>query len=172
VTVQNEVVWLLDTIDANYPSAFPDDLALRNRDEPRTRYPDGAGGFDLVREKGVSLDRWTVVGVASGSTTRELYGTKPQYDVETTLDVRVEAKADEEWGEMADVETFDTLVGYVQYAINQELSYPAVDTGDEDIGRVQYQDLGITDETNQSRENKDYYQTTFTVRLRGKQDTP
>lgn len=172
MTVQNEAVWLLDTIRDNYSGGLPDDVALRNRDEPRTRYPDGVGGFDIVREKSVSTDRWRVVGVSTGSINREFYGTKPQYNVTTTLDVRIESKADEEWGETADIETFETLVAYVQHAINQETSYPAVDTGTDDIGRVVYQDLGIIDENTLSVDNKDYYLTTFTVRLRGKQDTP
>ena len=41
MTVQNEVTWLIDVIQTNWPGVeFPPSLALRNRDEPLTIYPD------------------------------------------------------------------------------------------------------------------------------------
>lgn len=168
MTVQNEVAWIIDIIKSNYPATWPADLVRRNRDDAVTLdKPDSP-----VKEKAVSVDRYNVIGVSTGSKNRSLYGTTPQYDVETTVDVRIEGKYVDDWGEVADIDEWKTLVAYVQNAINQELTYPAVDTGNEDIGRVQYQDLGIIDETDQSVQHKDYYLTTFTVRLRGKQDTP
>ena len=168
MTVQNEVAWLLDIIRTNYPVTWPDDLARRNRDDSVTLdKPDAP-----VRENGVELTEYNVVGVSTGDKNRELLGTKPQYDVETTLDVRIEAINESEFGRIADDDAFKTLVAYIQHAINQELTYPAVDTGDEDIGRVVYKDLGIIDEQNLSSDDRDFYRRDFSVRLRGFQDTP
>ena len=169
MTVQNEVTWLIDVIQTNWPGVeFPPSLALRNRDEPLTIYPDGA----TVREHGVSLDAWYTTSLAHGATTRSFYGNDPQYDTTTTVDVWVEAKADEAWGEADDIDAFRTLVAYVQAAINTELTYPTVDTGDDDTGRVTYLDLRIADTDHRSREFKDQYRTDFTVEFRGREQTP
>ena len=168
MTVQNEVKWLLDVIQTNYPGQWPDDLVRRNRDDSVTLdKPDSP-----IKEEGVELTNYNVVGVSTGNKNRALFGTKPQYDVETELDVRVEAIHENEYGQIADDDEFKTLVAYIQNAINSNLTYPAVDTGDEDIGRVVYRDLGIINEQNLSTDNRDYYQRDFTVRLRGYQDTP
>lgn len=175
MTVQNELAWLLDTIQTNWPGGDPpDDLALRNRDEPETRYPDPTwtDGYVTEREQGVSLDAYNTVGVSSGSVQYDVYGTKPQYRVTTTLDVRVEAKSEFEHGQAVDVADFDTLVAYVQHAINTQLTYPEVDPTAEDIGRVVYLDTRIQDQQNLASGDKDYYRTDFTVALQGNQDTP
>ena len=175
MTVQNEVEWLLDTIRAEWPGGNPPDtVALRNRDEPETRYPDPtwAEGVKTVREKAVSTDRWTVVGVSSGSVQREPYGTRPQYRVQTTLDVRVESKTGDSWGESDDVSDFDTVVAYTQEAISKKITYPEVDPNAESIGFVVYLDSVIQDQQNLSSGDKDYYRTDFTVLLRGNQQTP
>jgi hypothetical protein len=191
MTVQDEVSWLLDVIRDEWPESYwPQNVALRNRDEPRTRYPDDEafGGtaydsaqydstqvvttdFRTVREEAADVDRDIVISVSSGSTQRTFYGNKPQYRVERNLDVRIESKPDEEWGESVDVEAFNRTARYTQRAINTELTYPDVPSGD-DVGRIEYLDLGIVDENRLSVENKDYYLTTFTVRMRGNQDTP
>lgn len=161
MVVQDEVGWLLEIIKSNWPEAsFPSNLARVNRDEPRVLETD-------ERTMAVSLDRWNVVGVSSGSIQRELFGTSPQYRVQTTLDVRVEAKANEEWGEASSVADFDTLVAYIQAAITDETTYPDVDPSAESIGRVHYLDARIQDETRQSANYKDSYRTDFTVELRG-----
>lgn len=166
MTVQNEVTWLINTIESNWPGvAFPNSLALRDRDDARTYYPNRT-----VREKGVELSRWSCVSVSTGSTNRQLYGTTPQYRVEHELDVRVQGAHPEEHGPIDDVDEFKTLVAYVQNAINGEITYPEVDTGTEDIGRVTYLDLGIVNENNLSAQAKDYYRTDFTVRIRGNAD--
>jgi len=168
MTVQNEVKWLLDVIQTNYPGVWPSDLVRRNRDDSVTLdKPESP-----IKEEGVELTNWNVVGVSTGSKNRELFGTGPQYRVETELDVRIEGLHENEYGEIADDDEFKTLVAYIQQAINTQLSYPAVDTGDEDIGRVIYRDLGIINEQNLSTDNRDYYQRDFTVRLRGYEDTP
>jgi hypothetical protein len=164
MTVQNEVKWLLDVIKSNYPGGFPTDgLVRRNRDDSVTLdKPDSP-----VKEEGVELTNYNAVSVATGSVNRELYGQTPQYRVETELDVRVEGLDEREYGEIASDSEFKTLVRYVQKAINDEITYPAVDTGDEDIGRITYLDLSIPNEQNLSADAKDYYRVDFTVRLRG-----
>jgi len=166
MTVQNEVEWLLDVIKSNYPAAWPDNLVRRNRDDSTT--------YDKptspVHEKGVELTNHSVVSVATGSTNRQLYGTTPQYRVEHELDVRVQGAHPEEHGPIASDSEFKTLVAYVQKAINDEIVYPVVDTGTEDVGRVTYLDLAIVNENNLSAQAKDYYRTDFTVRMRGNID--
>lgn len=167
--VQNEVTWLIDVVRDQWPGVvFPATLALRDRDEPLTYYPDG----ETIREEAVALDAYSVASFAHGAQTREFYGNAPQYDVTTTVDVQVEAKTHFEWGEADDIDDFNTLVAYLQNAINTQLTYPAVDTGDDDTGRVVYLDLAIQDVDYRSKEFKDQFRTDFTVRLRGRQDTP
>lgn len=169
MTVQNEVAWLLGVIQDQWPgTSWPDDLVRRNRDDHVTLDKSDSP----VKEMGVSLDQYNSVGVSTGSKNRELFGTKPQYNVETTLDVRVEGKHEDEWGRITDDDEFKTLVAYIQHAIDTQLTYPSVDTGDEDIGRVTYEDLGILTDTHNSVEQLSHYLRVFTVVLRGKQDTP
>jgi hypothetical protein len=180
MTVQNEVEWLIDVIQSNYPVAWPDDVVRRNRDDSTTYdKPDSP-----VHEKGVELTNWSVVSVATGSTNRELYGTGPQYRVEHELDVRVQAAHPEEHGTVASDTEFKRLVSYVQHAINSKIVYPKVELGTvgastvgdatvsdtEDIGYVTYLDLAIVNENNLSAQAKDYYRTDFTVRMRGNID--
>lgn len=169
MAVQDEVTWLIAVIQDNWPGVeFPSNLALRDKDESRTFYPDGT---DRV-EQSVNADSYATVGVAHGNRTQQFYGNKPQYDVETTVDVEVEAKSDREWGESEDKIWFNTVATYTQNAINTQIQYPQVDTGDENIGRVTYLDLAIQDVDYRSREFKDMFRRDFTVRLRGRQDTP
>jgi hypothetical protein len=163
MTVQNEVAWLIDVIQSNYPTAWPDDLVRRNRDDATTYDKPNSP----VHEKGVELTNWSVVSVSTGSTNRELYGTTPQYRVEHELDVRVQGAHPEEHGPIASDSEFKTLVRYIQFAIDQEMVYPEVDPDAEELGRITYLDLSIVNETNLSAQAKDYYRTDFTVRMRG-----
>jgi hypothetical protein len=184
MAAQNELRWLLDTLVTAWPtagslggSAPPETVAFRNRDEPETYYypdtePAGIDDYDAVREQAAPTDGFRTVGVASGAETREFYGNKPQYDVTTTLDVRVQEKSEFEAGAAEDVADHDTLVAYCQRAINTTITYPEVDPDADAIGRVVYLDAGITDTDRRSREFKDQFLTEFTVRLRGRQDTP
>lgn len=163
MTVQNETKWLLEVIQSNYPMAWPDDLVRRNRDDSITLDKDNSP----VKEEGVELTNYNAISVSTGSVNRELYGQTPQYRVEHELDVRVEGLSDYEHGQIGSDDEFKSLVAYVQNAINQEITYPNVDTGTEDIGRVVYLDLGIVNESSLMADAKDYYRTDFTVRLRG-----
>lgn len=165
MATQNEVRWLLGVIRDNWPVSWPDDLTRVNRDKPEILQT----GEESVS---VNLERWNAIHVASGSVQRELYGNKPQYEVQTTLDVRVEAKPERDRGNVADDAAFGTLVDYTQHAIDTQLVYPNVDPDAEDIGRVVYLDARITDEQNDLAVEKDHYRTEFTVELRGNQDTP
>lgn len=166
MVVQDEVRWLLGVIQSEWPDpSLPDDLARINRDAPENL----ATGKSSIS---VDLERYNAIHVSSGSVQREFYGNQPQYSVDTTLDVRVEAKAERDRGNVADDAEFNTLVRYAQHAINTQLSYPNVDPDAEDIGRVQYEDTRIEDEQRLAAGDKDYYRTDFSVRLTGKADTP
>jgi len=91
--------------------------------------------------------------------------------VTTTLDVRVEEKSVYEGGTAESDAAHETLVTYIQNAINTQLTYPEVDPDAEDIGFVVYLDAAIVDEDDLASDDKDYYLTTFSVRLRGREDT-
>lgn len=170
MAVQDEVSWLLGIIKSSWPGmSFPSNLARVNRDEPKTIYSDDTE----ERQVAASLDRYNTVGVSKGSVNREVFGTKPQYRVTTVLDVRVEAKADEEWGETTDINGFEELVRYVQEAVNSNIVYPDVDESPSDTtGVIQYQDARVIDEQPLSSAYKDQYRTDFGVQLTGNQDTP
>ncbi len=232
MTVQNETRWLLETIIDEWPGtgslggdAPPDYLILRDRDDGVNYYadadaddPDAPDGYEGVRETTTSHDGFATVGISEGAVTREFYGNKPQYDVTTTLDVRVAEKSVWENGTAESSAAHKTLVAFIQRAINTQLTYPEVDgVGDrdalqissgetvtvadgeerrdstlsvedggtltveeggthvlygEDIGGIVYLDAAITDEDNLESADQDAYQTTFTVRLRGREDTP
>jgi len=186
MTVQNETRWLLETIIDEWPGtgslggdAPPDYLILRDRDDGVNYYadadaddPDAPDGYEGVRETTTSHDGFATVGISEGAVTRDFYGNKPQYDVTTTLDVRVAEKSVWENGTAESSGAHKTLVAFVQRAINTQLTYPAVDPDAEDIGRIVYLDAAITDEDNLESADQDAYQTTFTVRLRGREDTP
>lgn len=166
MAVQDEVSWLLGVIHDEWPGTFPDDTVRINRDEPEILETG-------ERSVSVDLERNNAIGVSSGSVQRELYGTQIQYRVDTTLDVRIEAKAGSDWSEAnTDVASFNELVAYTQHAINSRIKYPEVQPNADPIGRVIYLDLRIEDETRLASGDKDYYRTDFTVRLRGNAQTP
>lgn len=169
MVVQDEVTWLLETIKDSWNGTFPDNLARFNRDEPKVIYPDDTE----ERTNSPDAQRYNTVGVSKGSVNREFRGQKPQYRTVTVLDVRVTARADEEWGEETNVSTFETLVREIQETINQNISYPSVDESpSNDTGTVTYHDVGVFNEQPLSSQFKDQYRTDFEVRLRGDQDTP
>lgn len=186
MTTQDEVRWLINTIIDNWPTTGslgdtnpPDDLVLRNRNDAITYYrdvtatdPNAPDDYEGVREQAAPTDGFRSVGVSDGAITRSFYGNKPQYDVETTLDVRVEEKSVYENGTAESDAAHKTLVAFIQEAINTQLTYPDVDPDAEAIGTIVYLDAAIIDEDRLASQNKDYYQTNFTVRLRGREDTP
>lgn len=166
VAVQDEVRWVLRTIKAEWPEpTWPDHLARVNQDEPENLRTG-------ERVKTVDEEYFNSIRVSSGSVQRELFGQKPQYNVQTTIDVQVRGKSEHSDGKIEDVSEFNTLVARVQFAINTQITYPQVDPDADDLGRIEYEDTRITDEQRLSRGDKDYYRTDFTVLLTGKQDTP
>ena len=186
MAVQNEVRWLLDTLVTAWPTtgtlggtAPPDTVAFVNRDEPYTYYyPDDGtepvtlDDYDREREQGAPTDGFRTVGAAMGSGTNEFYGNKPQYDVTTSVDVRVQEKTAYEGGVVDSNAAHRTLVAFIKEAINANIVYPTVDSAAEDVGRVIYEDLRIANTDYRSREFTNQYRTEFTVELRGKEDTP
>lgn len=166
MAVQDEVRWVLRTIKAEWPEpTWPDHLARVNQDEPENLRTG-------ERVKTVDEEYFNSIRVSSGSVQRELFGQKPQYNVQTTIDVQVRGKSEHSDGKIEDVSEFNTLVARVQFAINTQITYPQVDPDADDLGRIEYEDTRITDEQRLSRGDKDYYRTDFTVLLTGKQDTP
>jgi len=166
VATQNEVRWLLGVIRDEWPAAWPDDLTRVNRDKPEILQT----GEESVS---VNLERWNAIHVASGSVQRELYGvTSQQYDVQTTLDVRVEAKPERDRGNVTSDADFGVLVARVQAAIDSVSYYPNVDADASDIGRVSYLTAQIQDEQNDLSVDKDHYRTEFSVRLDGNRTLP
>ena len=186
MAAQNELRWLLETLVTDWPTtgplggtAPPATVAFRDRDEPYTYYyptdgtePATLADYEREREEGVPTDGYRTVGVGTGSGTSEVYGNKPQYDTTTSLDVRVQEKTAFENGVVDTNAEHKTLVAYVKEAINSNIVYPTVDPDADDIGRVEYEDLLITNTDYRSREFKDQYRTEFTVELGGKEDTP
>jgi len=166
MSVQNETTWLLGVIKDNWPGAsWPSDLVRRNRDNAET--------LDAVgrREEGVDLDLYNAISVSYGSRQDELFGTTPQYRIQTVLDVRIEGVHEDEHGQITDDDEFRKLVKYTQHAIDTQITYPSVPSTD-DIGRVEYLDLRIQDETAGLSAAKDYYDYTFSVSMRGNKNTP
>jgi len=126
MAVQDEVRWVLDTIRTNWPAEWPDDLSRVNRDDPKNL----ATGKESIS---IDLERFNAIHAASGSVQREVFGTEPQYRVTTTVDVRVEAKAERDRGNVTNDAVFNELVKYAQYAINSELVYPEVNVAYDDL---------------------------------------
>lgn len=187
MATQDETRWLINTIIAEWPTTGslgdthpPANVVFRNRDdgtefyyEPGVGDPDAPTDYEAeFNETAAPTDGFRTVGVSFGATTNDFYGNKPQLDVETTLDVRVAEKSDFESGTASDAADHRTLVEFVKQAINTQLTYPDVDPDAEDIGRTQYLDALITDEDSLMSDNQDWFQTDFTVRLRGREDTP
>lgn len=126
MAVQDEVRWVLDTIRTNWPDTWSKDLARINRDDPKNL----ATGKESIS---VDLERFNAIHASSGSVQRKVFGTKPQYRVTTTVDVRVEAKPKRDRGNVENDAVFNQLVKYTQYAINSELVYPEVDVAYDDL---------------------------------------
>lgn len=163
--VQNEVEFILALIKQEWPAdSFPNDLVRINRDEPLILETD-------ERTQAVNLDNVAAVGVSLASRSKELFGTSPQYRVETVVDVRIEAKPEPEKGRVRDAPAFKTLVAYVQAAINSRLTYPDVPS-DDPLGRIEYLDLQIENDDDQEQDYKNYYRYDFSVRMRGNQELP
>lgn len=158
--VQDEVRWLLETIADEWPDGeFADESAVRiDRDEPEVLETG-------KNTKSVELSRFAAIGVSEGDRSRDPIGTEFHYDVQTILDVRVEASR----GEIGSKSEFRRLVRYAQAAIDTERTYPTIEA-DEDIGYVHYEGARIESEQDLSHEYADHWRVNFDVRLVGKQD--
>lgn len=168
MAVQDEVAWVLDTIRANWPGAWPADgdgterLYRVNRDEP------------LVietgrREKKVELSKASVLGASLGTRVPEVAGPDNRRRVTTTVDCRFKGLASQNggYGHVDSNNHAKQIALYAQNAVQQELSYPAVDPDADDIGRVAYHTVTVDDPTDSSQEWQDEYFWTWTVRLIG-----
>ena len=169
--VQDEVAWVLDTIRENWPVDWPADddgterLYRINRDEPEILETG-------ERTKSVELTQASALGVALGSRTTEAVGTGYEHRVTTTLDCRLRGLTDQEYGHIESAADAKRLALSANHALLQERSYPDVDPGDEEIGRVAYHSLFVDDPTDRSHEYADTFWWDWTIRLVGYEDLP
>lgn len=168
MAVQDEVVWVLETIRSNWPGQWPADsdgterLYRVNRDEPEVLETG-------ERTKSVEYTTASALGASLGSRTPEPVGQGYDHRVTTTIDCRLKGltSAGEEFGHIESSNKAKQFALYAQHAILQERSYPSVDPAAEDIGRVAYHTAYAEEPTDRSREYVDEYFWTWTVRLVG-----
>ncbi|GGK74532.1 hypothetical protein [Haloarcula sebkhae] len=168
MAVQDEVAWVLETIRTNWPGSWPADddgterLYRVNRDEPLVLETD-------QREKTVELSTASALGASLGSRVPEVAGPDNRRRVTTTVDCRFKGLTSQggEFGHVDSNKHAKQIALYAQNAIQQELSYPAVDPDADDIGRVAYHTVTVDDPTDSSQEWQDEYFWTWTVRLIG-----
>ena len=181
--VQDEVRWVLETIAEEWP--VPPQAAVYGT-EYGTIYSTDTGGFadeDVVRidrdepevletgkrTKAVELTQTASIGVSEGDRPREPIGTEFHYDIETVLNVRIEAAHAAIHGTVDSKSEFRRLVRYTQAAISADRTYPSIEA-DDHVGLIHYEDARIENEQSLSHEHGDYFRTDFDVRLTGKQD--
>lgn len=168
MAVQDEVVWVLETIRENWPGEWPADddgterLYRVNRDEPEVLETG-------ERTKGVEFTTASALGASLGSRVPEVAGPDNRRRVTTTVDCRFKGLTSQggEWGHVESNNHAKQIALYAQHAIQQELSYPSVDPDAEDIGRVAYHTVTVGDPTDRSQEWQDEYFWTWTVELVG-----
>lgn len=172
MSVQNEVRWLLELIEAAWPSygvepygdtyggEFPASTVRIDRDEPRILETG-------ERKKRVKLNRHNAISATLSTRDRQPIGTEFDYHVETVVGVRIEGVAASTHGQLDDIDHFNYLVAATQHAIGEERSFPDVDPDAPALGRIAYTDARIENEQRLSNEDKDYYRADFDVRLRG-----
>ncbi|SEQ30736.1 hypothetical protein [Natrinema salaciae] len=173
MVVQDEVMWVLETIKTNWPGDWPADdggterLYRVNRDEPEVLETG-------QREKSVEMTRASALGASLGSRTPEAAGQGYDHRVTTTIDCRLKGLTSQggEHGHIESSNKAKQFALYAQNAILQERSYPSVDPDAEDIGRVAYHTAYADDPTDRSREYMDEYFWTWTVRLVGYETLP
>jgi hypothetical protein len=165
--VQDEVTWVLETVQSNWPgTAFPDDMARINRDEPEILETGD-------RTRSLELEEWNAIGASLADRPSDPVGTEYDKRVETTVSCRLEALHADEWGHVNSATHFERLVRYAQHALDVERSYPTVDDVDADgIGSVAYHTLINENETDLSEDDKDYFRRDWDVRLVGYSSLP
>jgi hypothetical protein len=159
---QNETQWVLETVLSNWPDPlFPNDLVRLNNDRPEIL----ASGR---REKDVEFTKHNVVRAGGGDVSRSVTGPEFWYDIETIIDVGVEAAHDSVYGHISGDDAFRTLVNKVQRAIDDAREYPTVSgTG---VGEIAYHTAIIQSEVRQLAADEDHYRSEFEVHLLGKQE--
>lgn len=164
--VQDEVMWVLETIKSNWPGDWPADddgqerLYRVNRDDPEVLETG-------ERKKEVPFETASPLGASLGSRDPTPIGTEYDHDVTTTIDCRIKGLTTRHRGHIESDNHAKQLALYAQHAILQERSYPTVDPDADDIGRVDYHTARVTGPTNSSREYLDEYLWTWTVELDG-----
>jgi hypothetical protein len=163
---QNEVRFILDIIADNWPEVkIPSVIRRIDRDEPEVLETG-------QRQRSIDLEDAVAISAGLAGKSREPLGTEFNYDIQTEIDLRIEAVHESEFGAISGINEFTGLTDRVKRALNEARTFPDVDPAPApdvgQIGRVAYLDLRIVDETVQSGGRADYYRSNLTVQLRGR----
>lgn len=167
-TPQNEVRYVLGTLEANWPGEeYPDHLARIDRDEPEILETG-------ERTKSLELTKWNAVGASLSDRITTPRGAEYDHDVETVVSIRVEGLTSQsgQWGHIDSSSHFESLVRHIQRALLLGRSYPDVTPDADDLGYVTYMDLRVENERDLSAESRDYFRRDFDVRLTGIEQLP
>lgn len=162
--VQDEVRWLLETIEEEWPGGnFAEENVVRvDFDAPEILE-------NSERRQGVELSQHASITTLEGDRARDPLGTEFDYEVETILDVRIEGVHEHAGGTISSKNEFRRLKNYTQAAIDARRTYPTIDADDE-VGLVNYFEGRIENENSFMNEHSDEFRVDFEVRLRGDQD--
>lgn len=162
--VQNEVRWALEAIAAEWPGgAFEDEDVVRiDRHEPELLETG-------ERTKTTEFSRHAAIAVSRPSRTREPLGTEFNYNVETTLDIRIRGSHVRAGGTISSDDEFQRLVNYTQAALDARRKYPSI-KADDPIGHVTYLEAIVDGPKDISSNNLDDFANNIEVRLNGRQD--
>jgi hypothetical protein len=168
MTAQNEVRFILNTIKSNWPDpSFRSDILRIDEDDPRVLE---------TGKRSASVDLGDAVAIRCSETdrSREPQGTGFNYEVETDLSVTLEAVHESEFGQVSDSTEFRGVVNKTLRAINAARTYPDVQPASDSVGKIEYLDARITDQSTppEAQAANDYFAEEITVRLRGRKKLP
>lgn len=165
---QNEVRWLLDRIEQNWPDgAFRSDIVRIDEDEPEVLETGR-------RSASVELSNFIAIRAGEFSRSRDPQGAEFNYEIETDLSVTIEAVHADEFGQVDSAREFRGVINKTLNAINQARTYPAVEPTSDPVGRIKYLDAQIADQSTppEARQAANFFAEELTVRLRGRKELP
>jgi len=165
-----ETEFVLGAIGDNWPGGQPDDVIRVNEDKPEILGGQQSG----QRERSVDLSRAAVVRAATGDRSRSPSGLEFRYEVETDVEISVEAVHERDHGTVASLREFNGFVRGVRAALNSARQFPEVQYSDGALQPVTYHTLEVSEESTALSEPRqsNYYRHDLTVRLHGKEPTP
>jgi len=165
-----ETEFVLSAIRDNWPGGQPDSVIRLNEDKPEILDGPQAG----QRERSVDLSQAAVVRAATGDRSRSPSGLEFRYEVETNIEISVEAVHERDHGTVASLREFNGFVRGVRAALNSVRQFPEVPYSDDTLQPVIYHTLEASEESPALSEPRqsNYYRHDLTVRLHGKEPTP